>query len=90
MDQPWEDNLLERKVESDLKDLLKTLVAFSNSVRPGHIAVLLIGEANDGSAKGVTDPDAIQNADTAHREHADRSIVNAPIGHRERSVATLG
>jgi hypothetical protein len=60
MDQPWEDNLLERKVESDLKDLLKTLVAFSNSVRPGHTAVILIGEADDGSAKGVKDPDSIQ------------------------------
>ena len=34
---PWEDSLLERKVESDLRDLLKTLVAFANSVRPGHI-----------------------------------------------------
>ena len=41
---PWEDNLLERKTESDLKDLLKTLVAFSNSIQPGHKAVLLIGE----------------------------------------------
>jgi 4-oxalocrotonate tautomerase len=28
-------------------------------------------------------------ADFAHRERADRSIVNAPIGHRERSAATL-
>jgi hypothetical protein len=60
MDQPWEDSLLERKVESDLKDLLKTLVAFSNSVKPGHTAVILIGEANDGSVKGVKDPDSIQ------------------------------
>ena len=60
MEQPWEDNLLERKVESDLKDLLKTLVAFSNSVKPGHTAVILIGEANDGSAKGVKNPDSIQ------------------------------
>ncbi len=28
-------------------------------------------------------------ADTAHREHADRAILNTPIGHRERSAATL-
>jgi len=28
-------------------------------------------------------------ADSGHREHQDRSIVNAPIGHRERSAATL-
>jgi hypothetical protein len=32
--QPWEDYLLERKVESDLKDLLKTLVVGANA--PGH------------------------------------------------------
>lgn len=44
MELPWEDSLLERKVESDLKDLLKTLVAFANSVRPGHTATILIGE----------------------------------------------
>lgn len=57
---PWEDSLLERKVESDLKDLLKTLVAFANSVRPDHVATLLIGEKNDGSVQGVANPDGIQ------------------------------
>ncbi len=56
----WEDSLLERKTESDLKDLLKTLVAFANSVMPGHIARLLIGEKDDGSIQGVTNPDNIQ------------------------------
>jgi hypothetical protein len=29
------------------------------------------------------------SADTAHRERRDRSIVNALVGHRERSAATL-
>ena len=29
------------------------------------------------------------DADTAHRERRDHSIVNAPIGHHERSAATL-
>ena len=57
---PWEDALLERKVESDLKDLRKTLVAFANSVRPGHVATILIGEKDDGSVQGVTNPDQIQ------------------------------
>jgi len=57
---PWEDNLLERKVESDLKDLPKTIVAFANSVRPGHIAVILIGERDDGTVAGVSNPDNIQ------------------------------
>jgi len=57
---PWEDNLLERKLESDLKDVLKSLVGFANSVKPGHVATLLIGEKNDGSIQGVTNPDNIQ------------------------------
>jgi len=57
---PWGDNLLERKLESDLKDLLKTLVAFSNSVKPDHIATILIGEKDDGTIVGVTNPDSIQ------------------------------
>ena len=60
MDLPWEDALLERKLESDQKDFLKTFVAFANSVRPGHTAVVLIGERNDGSAQGVSDPDEMQ------------------------------
>jgi predicted HTH transcriptional regulator len=51
---------LERKLESDLKDLLKTLVAFANSVRPEHTAVILIGERDDGSAQGLKDADNIQ------------------------------
>ncbi len=59
-DLPWEDNLLERKPESDLKDFLKTFVAFANSVRPGHAATVLIGELDDGTAQGVTNPDQIQ------------------------------
>ena len=56
----WEDNLLERKVESDLKDLLKTIVGFANSVRPDHTAVILIGERDDGTVDGVLNPDNIQ------------------------------
>jgi len=57
---PWEDALLERKLESDQKDFLKTFVAFANSVRPGHTAVVLIGERSDGSVQGVTNPDEMQ------------------------------
>jgi hypothetical protein len=57
---PWEDHLLERKTEGDLKDLLKTMVAFANSVKPGHTAQILIGEKNDGSAQGVTNAENIQ------------------------------
>jgi hypothetical protein len=57
---PWEDALLERKLEADQKDFLKTFVAFANSVRPGHAAVVLIGEKNDGSVQGVSNPDEMQ------------------------------
>lgn len=59
-DLPWEDALLERKTENDLRDLLKTMVAFANSVRPGHTAVILIGERDDGTVPGVKNPDSIQ------------------------------
>lgn len=57
---PWEDGLLERKLEADQKDFLKTFVAFANSVRPGHTAVVLIGEKDDGSVQGVSNPDEMQ------------------------------
>ena len=56
MELSWEDYLLERKTEGDLLDLLKTMVAFANSVRPDHIATILIGERDDGTDKGVTNP----------------------------------
>src|SRR6185437_16233816 len=50
---PWEDHLLERKTERDLKDIRRTAVAFANSVRLGHTAVILIGECDDGSVPGI-------------------------------------
>jgi hypothetical protein len=57
---PWEDHLLERKTERDLKTIRQAATAFANSVRPGHIAAILIGECNDGSVPGVTDADGLQ------------------------------
>jgi predicted HTH transcriptional regulator len=54
-----EDYLLERKSKNDLRDLLKTMVAFANSVRPGHVATILIGERDDGTPEDI-DPDSIQ------------------------------
>lgn len=55
-----EDSLREKKVESDLKDLLKTMVAFANSVAPGDTAQISIGEKNDGTVQGVKNPESIQ------------------------------
>ncbi len=62
MDIVWqaEDSLKEKKVESDLKDLLKTLVAFANSVAPGDTAQLFIGEKDNGTVQGVTSTESIQ------------------------------
>ncbi len=62
MDIIWqaEDNLREKKVESDLRDLLKTLVAFANSVGPDDTAKIFIGEKDDGTVQGVTNADNIQ------------------------------
>lgn len=58
--QPWDDHLLERKTERDLKNIRRTAVAFANSVKPDHVATILIGECNDGSVPGVTNPDELQ------------------------------
>ena len=55
---PWEDCLLERKLEGGLKDLVKTLVAFANSIKPGHTAVLLIGQ--EARSAGLEGPQADQ------------------------------
>jgi Putative DNA-binding domain len=57
-----EDSLREKKVESDLKDLLKTLVAFANSVAPGDTAKIFIGEKDDGTVQGVTNAESINRA----------------------------
>jgi hypothetical protein len=56
----FEDYLLERIGQDDLEDLLKTMVAFANSVRPGHVATILIGERSDGTPEGLADAEEIQ------------------------------
>ena len=61
MELPWEDALLERKTEGyEDEAFLKTFVAFANSVRPDHTAVVLIGERDTGKIVGVVDPDKLQ------------------------------
>ena len=53
-------------------------------------SLLVIDDVGLGQLKRRDDePTAAHIADSGHREHQDRSIVNAPIGHRERSAATL-
>jgi hypothetical protein len=72
-----EDSLREKKVESDLKDLLKTLVAFANSVAPGDSAKLFIGENDDGTVQGVTN---IENISRSVTKEADK--IYPPIYYR--------
>jgi predicted HTH transcriptional regulator len=64
MDLVWqaEDGLREKKLENDLKDLPRTLIAFANSVAPGDTAQIFIGERDDGLVQGVTNPDNIQKS----------------------------
>jgi predicted HTH transcriptional regulator len=57
---PWEDHLLERKTDRDLKDIRRTAVAFANSVRPDHTALIEVGEGNDGTVTGLANPDLQQ------------------------------
>jgi hypothetical protein len=72
MDIVWqaEDSLKEKKVENDLKDLLKRLVAVANSVAPDDTAKIFIGEKDYGKVRGVTDADNIQ---TNVKKEADKS-----------------
>ena len=72
-----EDYLLEHKTKGDLKDLLKTMVAFANSVRPGHVATILIGERNDGAPEGLTptEADTIQKRVRETAEHIYPPII---------------
>jgi hypothetical protein len=72
-----EDSLREKKVESDLKDLLKTLVAFANSVAPSDTAQIFIGERDDGTVQGVTNAESISRSVT---KEADR--IHPPIYYR--------
>jgi hypothetical protein len=79
MDIVWqaEDSLREKKVESDLGDLLKTMVAFANSVAPGDTAKIFIGEMDDGTVQGVTNPESINR-----RVVKDADKIYPPIYYR--------
>jgi hypothetical protein len=57
-----EDSLREKKLQNDLGDLLKTMVAFANSVAPHDVATILIGEKDDGTVQGVTNVESIQRS----------------------------
>jgi len=44
----YEDHLVERKTSNDLKDVLKTIVAFANSAPVGYPAILYLGVRDSG------------------------------------------
>jgi len=71
----WEDHLLERKTDRSTKDIRRTAVAFANSVRPGHTALILVGEGNDGVVSGVENPDDFQRKVRKELEAIYPSIV---------------
>jgi hypothetical protein len=75
MQTPWEDHLLERKTDRELADIRRTAVAFANSVMPGHTAVILIGEGNDGNVSGVDNPDEQQRKVRRELEKIYPSII---------------
>jgi hypothetical protein len=76
---PWEDHLLERKTDRDLKDIKRTAVAFANSVTPGHTARILIGESNDGRTTGIENPDEQQR-----KVRSELEKIYPPIVWRQR------
>src|SRR2546421_10195125 len=84
MDIVWqaEDSLKGKKVERDLKDILKTLVAFANSVIPGDTATLSIGERDDGTVQESTNADNIQKK---VKEIAEKFIQRFTIERRNMS-----
>jgi hypothetical protein len=55
-----EDNLTERKTQSDSRGWLKTVVAFANSVPPERCGVLYIGVRDDGSIEPAMNLDQVQ------------------------------
>lgn len=55
-----EASFTERKTKGDLKDILKTVVAFANSAPIGYPAVLFVGVRNDGTPEKNLSLDSIQ------------------------------
>jgi len=82
----FEDNFVERKTSNDLRDWLKTAVAFANSTPIGYPAVLFIGVRDDGT------PDRhAADLDTLQRTFAEKlSVAYPPIYRFCRVLAVDG
>jgi Putative DNA-binding domain len=57
-----EDNFVERKTQNDLRDCLKTVVAFANSTPVSYPAIMFVGVKDTGEIEGVSNPDKIQKS----------------------------
>jgi hypothetical protein len=57
-----EDSFVERKTQNDVRDCLKTVVAFANTTPIGYPAILFVGVRDDGEIEGVSNPDNIQKS----------------------------
>jgi predicted HTH transcriptional regulator len=73
-----EDNFVERKTTGQRDEVIKTLVAFANSVPEGREAVLFVGVSPDLRVSGVENPDSLQ---PSIRQWA-RDICYPPIDFR--------
>lgn len=56
----YEDGLTERKSSGAFNDVIRTVVAFANSVPENRTGVLFVGVNNKGEVIGVENPDKLQ------------------------------
>lgn len=61
----FEDGLVERKVQSDIGDCLKTAVAFANTAPIGVPGILFVGVRDNGEIQGIQNPDKLQQTVSA-------------------------
>ena len=79
---PPEDNFVERKLETDMRDWKKTIVAFANSLLLGETALLVIGMDDSGRALGVRNSDEVQERIgeiCEHQCYAQESSIAFPL-----------
>jgi Schlafen, AlbA_2 len=74
----FEDAFVERKSTGDMKDLLKTAVAFANSTPVGYPAILFYGVTDKGEAEGRANLDTLQKTISDKLSDAYPPIYNLP------------
>jgi hypothetical protein len=79
-----ENSFVERKVFSDSKDWLKTVVAFANSAPVDYPAVLFIGVKDDGTPEGET-----PNLDSIQKTFSEKVSMAYPTIYYETRILTV-